>query len=121
MEVVQLHLHVTQQIHLFREELVADGAAEQLHPFVGNDWCVVRGRQFVLVTAGLAAVDRVPDRFVALLRRLLRVREIGQRSSSGEDSPVVGVVFLDVVEESNFVGTVFLAHLTGEVVRSGEV
>ena len=49
-----------------------------------------------------------------------RLDEVGQRTSAGEDAPVVRVVLVDVAEEAHLVGAVFLADLAGQVVRTSE-
>ena len=59
MQVIELHLHVSQQVGLFREELVADRAAEQLEPDVRHR---VRMRCQVLQVSDLVAVTLAADR-----------------------------------------------------------
>lgn len=47
-----------------------------------------------------------------------RLDEVRQRTSAGEDAPVVRVILVDVAEEPDLVDTVLLADLARQVVWS---
>ena len=49
---------------------------------------------------------------------LVRADEVGERSASGEDAPVLGVVFVNVLEEAVLAVELLLADLAGEVMGS---
>ena len=49
-----------------------------------------------------------------------RLDEVGQRTSAGEDAPVVRMILVDVAEEANLVDAVLLTDLAGQVVRTSK-
>ena len=111
----RVNRHVLDIAGLVAVALVADVARVALLPGRGR-----RRRtdaQRVAGTAGAATRRR--------RRRRLRIGtghldEVRQRATAGEDAPVVRVILVDVAEEAHLVGTVFLADLTRQVVRSSE-
>lgn len=118
---IELHLQVSQEVGLLREELAANGAVVHTQLFLRLGRCSTAAPgvgHHVVPVDGLLAVGPVADgageegRWISMAD----VDEVRQRSTTREDAPVVRMILVDVLEETHLIQTLLLTHLTGKVV-----